>query len=368
MSSSTLTRPLTEPASRLRVIDCDVHPVPRDRGEIGRYLPRAWQEHWRVYGHRLRQPFLDSMPYPKAAPALSRRDAWPPGGGPPGSDLDFVRAQHLDPHGLEYGLLFPLRPRGIDERNLDFGNAMCQAMNDWQVDCWTSREPRLKGAINVLTDDPLGAVAEIRRCAGNRDFRSVQMATRTNEPLGRRRYWPIFEAAAQHDLPLGLHNNGMPGHAVTGGGAPSYYFEEHQAVGMTMAAMVTSLVMEGVFERFPDLRVVVIEGGFGWVPSLTWRLDRHWEVLRSEVPHLKHPPSVYIKRNIWFTTQPVEEPEHPEDLRHVLDWIGWDRLLFSSDYPHWDSDDPRYAFKIPMSEAERRMIFAENARAVFRLD
>jgi uncharacterized protein len=264
-------------------------------------------------------------------------------------------------------MLFPLRPRGIDERNLGFGNAMCQAMNDWQVDCWTSREPRLKAAINVLTDDPAGAVAEIRRCAGNPDFRSVQMATRTNEPLGRRRYWPIFEAAAQHDLPLGLHNNGMPGHAVTGGGAPSYYFEEHQAVAMTMTAMVSSLVLEGVFEYFPELRVVVIEGGFGWVPSLTWRLDRHWEVLRSEVPHLKHPPSFYIKRNIWFTTQPVEEPENPGDLRHLLDWIGWDRLLFSSDYPHWDSDDPRFAFKIAMSEAERRMLFAENARAVFRL-
>ena len=78
-------------------------------------------------------------------------------------------------------------------------------------------------------------------------------------------------------------------------------------------------------------------------------------------------PSDYLKSNFWFTTQPVEEPEEPEHLRKLIDWIGWDRLLFATDYPHWDSDDPRYAFKCRMSEAERRAIFSGNAKAVYGL-
>ena len=74
---------------------------------------------------------------------------------------------------------------------------------------------------------------------------------------------------------------------------------------------MTSLVCEGVFERFPALQVVLIEGGFAWVPSLAWRLDQHWARMRDEVPHLKRPPVRIHPRALWFTTQPIEEPERP---------------------------------------------------------
>lgn len=94
-------------------------------------------------------------------------------------------------------------------------------------------------------------------------------------------------------------------------------------------------------------------------------MDGLFERFRGEVPHLKLRPSEYLRRNFWFTTQPMEEPEKPEHLRQMLDWMGWDRILFASDYPHWDSDDPRYAFKIRMSETERRGIFVSNAEAVW---
>ena len=145
------------------------------------------------------------------------------------------------------------------------------------------------------------------------------------------------------------------------------YYLQLQAISFLLQLHQASFVLEGTFERFPKLKVVIIEGGFGWVPALGWRMDGMWKSLKSEVPHLQRKPSEYLKSNIWFTTQPVEEPEQPEHLRRVIDWIGWDRLLFATDYPHWDSDDPRYAFKIQMSDAERRAIFAENARAVYGL-
>ena len=134
-----------------------------------------------------------------------------------------------------------------------------------------------------------------------------------------------------------------------------------------MESVVTSLVMEGVFRRFPKLRIALVESGFVWVPSLCWRLDRLWERMRDEVPHLKRPPSEYIRQNIWYTTQPIEEPANPEHLRETIDWIGWDRLMFSTDYPHWDYDDPTYAFKFQMTAQQREALFYGNAAQVYRL-
>ena len=214
---------------------------------------------------------------------------------------------------------------------------------------------------------PQAAVAEIEHWAGNPDFVQVAMTTHTIEPLGRRRYWPIYEAAARHGLPMGFHTSGYNGHAVTGAGWPSFYVEEHHAVAISQQQVAISLVCEGVFAQFPTLKAVIIEAGFAWVPSVAWRLDRAWARLRDEVPHLTRPPSEYIREHLWFTTQPADEPERPADLRAVIDWIGWDRLLFATDYPHWDMDNPELALKLRLTEPERRKIYADNACAVYGL-
>ena len=154
----------------------------------------------------------------------------------------------------------------------------------------------------------------------------------------------------------------------TGTGWPTYYMQEHFAQSSGMQNTLMSLVFEGVFERFPKLKVVAIEGGFAWVPALCWRMDKHWERMRAETPHVKRPPSAYMRENVWYTTQPIEEPERPNDLLDIIRWIGADRLLFSTDYPHWDFDDPRTAFKVRLPVADRQAIFAGNARRLYRLD
>ena len=106
---------------------------------------------------------------------------------------------------------------------------------------------------------------------------------------------------------------------------------------------------------------------FVWAPALAWRMDRHFDKFRSEVAHLKRRPSEYLREHFWWTTQPIEEPQHSRQLVDIIDWIGWDRLLYSSDYPHWDYDNPSFAFKFPMTEAQRRKIFRDNAMALYRL-
>ena len=143
--------------------------------------------------------------------------------------------------------------------------------------------------------------------------------------------------------------------------------QEHYTFGTSISGNVVSLITEGVFERFPNLKVALIESGFSWAPSLGWRMDKQWAQMRKETPHLKRPPSEYLREHFWFCTQPMEEPEEPAHLYDVLDWIGWDRLMFSSDYPHWDYDDPRQALSFKMTEAQRAGILRDNASALYRL-
>jgi predicted TIM-barrel fold metal-dependent hydrolase len=111
----------------------------------------------------------------------------------------------------------------------------------------------------------------------------------------------------------------------------------------------------------------MIEGGFGWAPSCMWRMDKHWARMRAEVPHVRMKPSAYIKRQLWYASQPIEEPEHAADMAVLCEWIGWDRIVFATDYPHWDMDDPRHAFKTAMSLEHQRMVFADNARVAYGL-
>ena len=354
--------------SRTGIIDCDIHPSMKGRTDMDPYLPQRWREHFATYGSHVRQAYAGSQAYPRMSPGTARADSWPPNGGPPASDLDFLREQHLDAHNIERGILHPLRIGGYDQRNLDFGAALSTAINLWQLDAWVDPEPRLKGSIYVPQDHPEAAVAEIERHAGDSRFVQISCAPQSIEPLGHRRYWPVLEAAAASGLPIGLHIGGIPGHAPTGAGWPSYYFEHHFSTVPAMQAVVVSLVLEGVLERLPNLRLLLVETGFVWVPALCWRLDQHWARMRSEVPHLKRPPSEYIREHFWYSTQPIDEPENPQHLREIIDWIGWDRILYASDYPHWDFDDPDYVFRINLSAEERRMVFRDNARALYRLD
>ena len=154
---------------------------------------------------------------------------------------------------------------------------------------------------------------------------------------------------------------------MTNSGWPSFYIEEMPEHATGQQAVVASMIFEGLFEQYRDLKVVLIESGFGWLPALGWRLDKHWERMRDEVPHVKRPPSEYIREHFWVSTQPMEEAEEPEHVIDTMKWIGFDRILFASDYPHWDFDDPFLALPPALTEEQRRMIYAGNAKKLYGL-
>ena len=367
MNAPVLEKSLKQ-QQRLSIVDCDIHPVHKSPAALRPYLSERWQEHAKSFGGHIRQGMTGQLTHPRMMAAGQRADAYPEDGTPPGSDLALMKKQHLDPNGVETGMLVALGRGGLEEQNQDFAVALSHAANEWQLQEWVKPEPRLRAGIVVPQEDAPSCVAEIERRAPDSSFRQIIVSPRTAEPLGRRRYWPIYEAAQAADLPIGLHPAGSSGgYPSTGSGWPTYYMQEHYSFETGMQGVIASLVFEGVFEKFPRLRVCLIESGFTWVPALCWRMDKHWQRMRSEVPHLKRSPSEYVREHFWFATQPIEEPENPHHLSEVIDWIGWDRVVFSSDYPHWDFDDPRYTFKINLNEQQRAKIFRDNAKALYKL-
>lgn len=133
-------------------------------------------------------------------------------------------------------------------------------------------------------------------------------------------------------------------------------------------SQVISLIVEGVFDKFPELRVALIESGVTWLPSLMWRLDKEWKGLRREVPWVKRLPSQYIRDHIRLTTQPLDAPPDLQHVQQIIEQLGSDELLmFATDYPHWHFDAPGEAFPAGLPASLERKIKFENARAFYRL-
>lgn len=368
MNEIATTRAETLKATRTPLVDCDIHPRLRRPEDLKPFMPARWWQHHVTYGRRVRHGYIKGHPYPKAHPVDGmRRDAFPPDGAMPGSDLAFMRAQYLDPCGVTDGVMNVLSPTGAGEANLDYAAALASAANDWQLAHFAHRDSRLHASICVPYEDPEASVREIQRRADDGNFCQVLLLSRTAEALGRRRYWPIYAAAAEAGLPVGIHVFGYSGHAATNTGWPSFYIEEMAEHGTSCSALLTSFLFEGVFERFPALKLVLIEAGFAWLPSLAWRLDRIWARMRDELPQVTRPPSETLSRHVWITTQPMEEPDPPKPahLIETMGWIGWDRILFASDYPHWDFDDPDRALPQMLDPVAKAAIRHRNAEAVY---
>jgi len=260
-------------SSRVAIVDCDIHPAFRTPKDLHPFLPERWREHMATFGEHLRHGLSGQLPYPRMTAAGMRGDAFPEE-GPPGSDLALMRSQHLDANGVEFGMLMPLSRSGMEERNLDYAAALSHAVNEWQLETWIKPEPRLRAGIVVPQEDVAFAVKEIERRADNPAFVQILISPRSSDPLGHRRYWPIYAAAERANRPIALHVQGYSGgHASTASGWPTYYLQEHYAMTGNMQSTITSMVFEGVFERFPDLRVVLVEGGFAWAPVLCWRIS-----------------------------------------------------------------------------------------------
>jgi len=231
-------------------------------------------------------------------------------------------------------------------------------------------DDRLLASICINVNDPDGAAREIRRVkAMNSRFVQIIVCGESRDLYGHRRYWPIYEVCEELKLPFALHPGAEGAYnSATPVGRPSSYFEWHSGIPLTFQAHVISMVCEGVFEKFPGLKLVLVEGGIAWLAHTMWRLDKNFKALRSTTPWLKRAPSEYIVENVRLTTQPLEEPDNPDHLLQLFEMISAHKTVcFASDFPHWDFDDPRRVFPKKMSDDLRRRLFYENAAELYGL-
>ena len=329
------------------MIDCDVH-VLINFDELVPYIDPAEREWFRSRG-----PGLGLPDYPWSHPiGWFRADAEREAGMPPAMSLDPVRRQVLDAYSLDVGILNAADGIAVSLMPSSYRAAtLARAHNEWIRERWLDEDPRLRAGIVCPAQDPRAAAAEILRCAEDDRFAHVLLVAGSERPYGEPRYLPIFEAAAECGLPVAIHS-GAEGVGIAappgGAGPPTFYIEWHTlgSAGSIMAHLV-SLLSHGIFERLPSLKVLLLEGGIAWLPGILWRLDTNWRGLRTEVPWLDRKPSEVARDHVRFTTQPLEHTDGNDELLfEMLEAVGApDNLLFASDYPHWDFDEPEFMLK-----------------------
>lgn len=346
------------------LIDADVHNAIATPSDLLSHLPKVWHDHWLTVGPGYQGGWYSPI-------GVMRKDANPEGGGIPGSDPHHMLKHHLDKYGVDYAILTGSGILGVSlNPDPDYGNVVASAYNDWLVENWLSVSPKFRGSILVNHSDPQAAAREIDRMAKHENMVQVIMCSGSRILYGQRFFHPIYEAAERNGLPVAIHP-GTEGRGIAGqptpSGYPTRYMEWHNILPTNYMAHINSLVCEGVFEKFPSLKFVAIEGGIAWLPHLMWRMDKNYKALRDTAPWLTKLPSEYIRRHIYVTTQPIEEPEKPEQLNQIFDMIGADHMiLFSSDYPHWDFDNPKMTLN-SIKRDLRKKILAENASVLYNL-
>ena len=328
-------------------IDCDVHASIGSIEELVPYLSQYWREQVAQTGFKGPQ---DTW-YPAKALAAGRSTA---------SYLETAE-------GLEHAIV--VCDYAVETlHNPDAAAALASAVNEWLSATWLARDPRLRASIVVPSQFPDLAAAEIDRMANRPGFVQVLLPVRSEAPYGSRNFRRIFERAAHHGLPIGLHFGGAPGTPSTPVGWPSFFIEEYAGMSSIFQTQVISLICGGVLDSFPDLKIVLLESGVSWLPAMLWRFDKNWKGLRREIPWVRSAPSEYVRRNMYLTASPLDLPEGGGDLASLVGQLGGDHmLLYSSDTPH-DHGQPSLGDQIGSLPADlSRKIFADNARSLYRI-
>jgi uncharacterized protein len=349
------------------IVDCDIHPMARRTEDFYPYLDARWRRVFETRGARTYSRAKDRYNHPADT---QRLEAYKGDGSPAGSDPAMTIEQHLDPFGISVAFLLPQQPYGVTAwGDIDAATAFVAATNDFFVDQWVGHDARYSTAITVSPHDPIAAAAEIRRHAGTPGVIGVQLLL-MERMLGDAWFDPIYEAASEAGLPIAVHQSGNEGcfnfSQLPAGGVPRSYGERHVVLTQVGAANIADLIVNGTFDRFPQLKVVMVEWGFSWLASLSNRLDLFWLQDPDAAPRITSLPSETIRKHVTFTTQPLDEVETQREWDALFGAPGIsDILLFSSDYPHYDTDDPDFVLRNKIPEELRAKVCFENAVGVF---
>lgn len=350
----TLDAPPAPARTGLGLIDADIHPANPRRADLAPHASAYWAE---MFDYRSIDR-LELMSQPESI-GMHRHPEGPAANATP----EAVARLHLDPMGVTAGILNVMSGAHA-AYDPYLAAALCEATNRWLADRWLAAEPRLRASALVPFTHPEAAAAEIARLAPDRRFVAVLTPLMGEKPLGRREYWPIWRAMAEHGFALAVHAGSTYRHAPTQSGFLSYRVEEAALAPQAFASQVASLVAEGVFNEFPDLKVVLIESGVTWLPSLMWRMTKDWKGVRLEVPWLRDTPADIIARHIRLTTQGADMPGDPGLVERVLgQFDAGSMLIHASDFPRPHAQGPGLPAWLP--PGLHAAVARDTARATF---
>ncbi|PEJ60851.1 hypothetical protein CN692_01820 [Bacillus sp. AFS002410] len=360
MSHTTITEKIPKKSKKgLPVIDCDIHEMLPKYTDLFPYLDEQWRRYivpgmWSPLG----------LPYGWPTPGgVAMVEALPENGAPPCSDLGLLKEQLLDKYNIKYGILTgSFWPSDVNTQP-HLKNALATAYNDWQIDKWLNQDARLRGSIQINANDPIAAAKEIERLGNHPQMIQVLITVFPDE-MGKPFYHPIYEAAERNGLPIGFHLSGATKSVL---GYNQYFMDWYTTRVQNYQSIMSNMIVQGVFEKFPKLKIMLIEGGFSWAVPLMWRLDMTYRSFRREVPWLKRLPSEYVREHFRFTSQPMEDPD-PKKMMQMIEMLGPEMICFASDYPHWDFDDPYHAFPSVFPKEWKQRILYDNPREFYGLD
>ena len=370
------------------VVDCDSHVMePPDLWE--RYLePKYRDRAIRIVrdpadGMEVlmsdNQPILRGVLGALGGANLDRRRLLVPGeasymeGCPPASYMPEERIAMLDAWGVDAGVLFPTVGILWDVEDNGLATAYSRAYNNWVNDFASHNRRRIIPIAHLALQDPEAALIELRRCL-KLGFKGIFVAPET---IGGKRFShsdfdPIWRECEEAGIPACLHvivrfnrrppllgDYYQPGEFRAVWGFALGGFAQIVPAAMTMVA-------DGLFDRFPRLKVLCVEAGCGWAPYMMDRLDEKYEHLGWTFP-TKMKPSDYFRRNLWVVAEPEERT-----IGAVMDLMGEDRVLWGSDFPHIDStlEAPKLirASIASLSPERQRKLLGANALGVFPMD
>jgi predicted TIM-barrel fold metal-dependent hydrolase len=280
----------------------------------------------------------------------------------------------MDIEGVDLAFLYPsygLFATASSELDPVIAAATCRAYNNWLADFCGGDRNRLHGVGMLALQDPDAAAAEVLRAHDDLGFRAV--FARPNPICGRNlddpAYEPVWKALSERQMTLGLHEGGMPPLPQAGSDRLTNAEQKHICSHpMEQMVAAVSLIYGGVLERFPGLNVAFLEAGCGWVPFWLERMDDHYEkgIARDfgAANDLTRLPSEYFARQCYVSADADEGMLAP-----VIELLGDERIVFSTDYPHPDSKYPHAVesfLALPgVSDDSKRRILWDNALSLY---
>jgi predicted TIM-barrel fold metal-dependent hydrolase len=238
------------------------------------------------------------------------------------------------------------------------------AYNRWFCDRILRHGPKIRALIALPFHDPAACVRTVEEFANKPGVIGFLVTSQRNEAVHSRAYMSLYRMLEERGLPIGFHAG--PDFAIA---KSANRFVSVHALSFVTCNLIhmTNWVINGLPERFPELKVIWIESGLAWIPFLMQRLDHEYLMRQSDAPLLKRLPSAYM-REMYYTSQPIEATDM-NLLEATFRAINAEtQLLWASDWPHWDFDTPGRMASLPfITEPMLRNILGENARGLFKL-